>query len=158
MTDDLDPKLREFEAKLRQLRPFVEDSRRQTADGSRFSRYTGIVPRCIAATAATVLALIWLIPQPQPTEQVLHITSQPIPEIADLLPSAVCRPPSPNMRQQLAELLDEMNVAELPTVAKQEYPVVKIVVQTNPPQVVTPMVMPMGEHMRWRVDEDMLIF
>ena len=38
--------------------------------------------------------------------------------------------PSPTMRQQLAELLDEMNVAELPAV-KPEYPVVEIVVQTE---------------------------
>ena len=158
MTDDLPPKLREFEAKLRQLKPFclttenTENARRarRNVPNLRVFREPSVpsVVKIALATAATILALVWLFPQPQPTEQV----SVP------LLPSAVCRLPSPvaadplpssNMRQQLAELLDEMNVAELQTVAKREYPVVEIVVQTNPPQVVTPM----GERIRWRWDE-----
>jgi len=121
MTDELDPKLRELEAKLRRLKPFVGDGRLQTADRSRFSRYTGVVSRYILATAATVLVLVWLFPQKPPTEQVFE----------PLLPSAVCRLPSANMRQQLAELLDEMNVAELPAATKPVYPVVEIVVQTT---------------------------
>jgi len=93
-------------------------------------------------------------------EPVLPIASQTIPDdvIAattdPLLPSAVCRLPSPNMRQQLVQLLDEMNVAELPIVAKREYPVVEIVVQTSPPQIATPTF----ERVRWRVEEEMLMF
>jgi len=165
MTDDLPPKLREFEAKLRQLKPlepsfvpFVEPLRPSWLDFT--TKSTKVSQRAqrriiaVLATAATILAIVWLIPQQQPTEQVIHITSQPIPETAELLPSAISPLPSSNMRQQLAELLDEMNVAELQTVAKREYPVVEIVVQTNPPQIV----MPMGERMRWRWEEEMLIF
>jgi len=58
------------------------------------------------------------------------------------------------MRQQLAALLDEMNVAELPMVAKREYSVVEIVVQTSPSQIATPTF----ERVRWRMEGEMLMF
>ena len=173
MTDELDPKLRELEAKLRRLKPFVGDGRRQTADGSRRKRCGSISaavcgqPSAVLATAATILALVWWFPQQPPTQQGLPIAYQTIldtmtaattdpllPSAVCRLPSSACRLPSPNMRQQLAQLLDEMNVAELPMVAKREYPVVEIVVQTSPP----PMDMPTLERMRWRFDEQMLMF
>jgi len=158
MTDDLDPKLREFEAKLRRLKPLqvgcrppggnVGDSR--PAPGRRIDVPVGyrrpIARRSIAyllTAAVAVLALVCLLPLQQPPEQ----ASEP------LLPSAVSCLPSPSMRQQLAELLDEMNVAELPTV-KPEYPVVEIVVQTTAPQIATPTF----ERIRWRMDEEMLLF
>jgi hypothetical protein len=132
MTDDLDPKLRELEANLRRLKPFRGDGRRQTADRSNFSRYTGVVRRYVLATSAIVLFVVCLIPQREP--QLPEPTVVAIPD--SLLPSAVCplpsdTMPSPTMRQQLTELLAEMNVAELSTVAKVEYPVVEIVVQAE---------------------------
>ena len=135
---------------------FQRSTLAQRVRGRGFRRTAYIV----GATAATILALVWLFPQNQPqsskntvipaipvipaqagiqTEDVLPIFLAPrlrggdeetfVVILASRLPSDTI--PSPTMRQQLAELLDEMNVAELPTVAKQEYPVVEIVVQTS---------------------------
>ena len=159
MTDDLDPKLRELEAKLRQLKPFHGDGRRQTADRSNFSRYTGVVRRYVLATSAIVLFVVCLISQREP-----QLPEPPTVEpmiVANELPSVVCRlpsntMPSPTMRQQLAELLDEMNVAELPMVAKPEYPVVEIVVQDRR-QTADGRPQQRFERTRWRYDEEMLM-
>jgi len=125
MPNDLDPKLRELEAQLRRLKPFRRDGRRQSADSRRLRR----IVAAVITTAATVLILVCLYPQPP----VLPPVFQPIPEsvlvaTTDPLPSAVCRLPSPSMRQQLTELLDEMTVAD-PIAEKQPiYPVVEIAV------------------------------
>jgi len=157
MTDDLDPKLRELEVNLRRLKPFRGDGRRQTADRSNFSRYTGVVRRYVLATSAIVLFVVCLISQREP--QLPEPTVVAIPD--SLLPSAVCRlpsntMPSPTMRQQLAKLLDEMNVAELPMIAKPEYPVVEIVVQERQ-QTADGRPQQRFERTRWRYDEEMLM-
>ena len=175
MTDDLDPKLQELEAKLRRLKPLavgcrppggnVGDSRLRCRVPHTTARRSVAYLRTayiLGATAATILVLVWLLPQNPP---------QPLPPIvepmivANELPSALCRlpsntMPSPTMRQQLAELLDEMNVAELPTV-KPEYPVVEIVVQTESVSRYTGTEngrpQQRFERTRWRYDEEMLM-
>ena len=166
MNDELDPKLREFEAKLRRLKPFCEDGRRleldgsrQTADGSRFfSRYSGVLLRYALPTAAAiVLAVVYLIPQPHPAVCRLPTADFNPPSAVNNEPStvfhppsAVCRLPSATLRQQLAQLLDEMTVANPVAETKPEYQVVEIVVCNSPaPRVVAPS---FGQ-MRFRGDE-----
>jgi len=186
MTDELDPKLRELEAKLRQLKPLEVDCRPPLGKPTRrplspweragvrafpatntphpnplplgegtknesLSGGEGTWMRAgyaLLATAATILVIVSLIPkQPQPVVFPPPIEPLVIAEAANPLPS-------PNIRQQLAELFDEMNVADLPAVAKREYPVVEIVVQTTPPRIIKPTF----ERVRWRVEEEMLMF
>ena len=135
----------------------------------------------LSAIAATILALVWLFPQNQPqpqspkntvipaqagiqTEDVLPLFLAPrlrggdeetfVVILASRLPSNTM--PSPTMRQQLAELLDEMNVAELPMIAKPEYPVVEIVVQERQ-QTADGRPQQRFERTRWRYDEEMLM-
>jgi hypothetical protein len=109
---------------------------------------------------ATVLALVCLFSQPQPL---------PIPPVVELtfvvdpLPSAVCRLPSPSIRQQLAELLDEMTVADPIAEKKPVYPVVEIAVcgEGVRRQELGDRSLEAGvrrwEHTRWRL-EDLTMF
>ena len=133
----------------------------------------------LGATATTILALVWLFPQNQPQSSkntvipaIPVIPAQAGIQTEDVLPLFLAprlrggdeekfvailasRSPSPTMRQQLAELLDEMNVAELPTV-KPEYPVVEIVVQERQ-QTADGRQQQRFERTRWRYDEEMFM-
>jgi hypothetical protein len=112
MTDD-------FESKLRRLKPFRGDGRRQTADGRRFRR----IAYALVAVAATVLVIVCLIPQ---QEKLQNAKTTVIPAKAGIQTLDVV---SPKMRQQLAQLLDEMSVANPIAEEKPVYPVVEIAVR-----------------------------
>jgi len=109
MTDELPPELRDFETKLRQLRPL-----NVSAPLVRRSRQWKRLAASLWATAATILAIVCLIPQRQP---------QPLP------PQCY-----PVMQQQLADLLGEMHIADAVPKKKPVYPVVEIAVNDAPPQ------------------------
>ena len=117
MTDELDPKLQELESQLRRLKPARRDGRRQTADGRRLRR----IIYALVTTAALAFVVVFQIQQPREPATVS-------PVITDSLPSAVCRLPSNSLRQQLAELLDEMTVADSIAEKQPVYPVVEIAV------------------------------
>jgi len=142
MTDELDPKLRELEAKLRQLKPTVAFD--DTVAGSRLSssrlpsirrhsrRLSAAVCRLLSAVslaAVTVLAVVCLIPQRQPQPTVLPVLPPKVEPVA--LANAVPQrqPTFSTMRQQFTQLLDEMHVANLPAEKKPVYPVIEIVVR-----------------------------
>ena len=135
MTDELDPKLREFEAKLRRLKPYSADGRRQTADGRRQfvgGRRRKFVVVCVAA--AIVLLVICLIPVLLPPSNPPSAVSSADYRLPSAVSSADCHLPSQSLRQQLVQLLDEMNVANPIAETKPEYPVVEIVVCDSPIQ------------------------
>ena len=128
MTDDLDPKLRDFESKLRRLKPLSRDGRRQTADGSRFRRHSRVFRRYILATAVTVLAIVCLLPQrqPQPSPVSSPMTGEPVAPV--VLVAVSVSEKLPTMRQQLTQLLGEIDVADAVPEKPPVYPVVEIAV------------------------------
>ena len=150
MTDELDPKLRELEAKLRRLKPATANVQRHR----RHSRWLPSVAVCrllsaVSLTATTVLVLVCLIPQRQPTVTVSVVESV---AVADPVPQYQAA--FPTMRQQLTQLLDEMDVADQSAAKTPEYPVIEIVVRNSPAQqsVVPPF-------RRWRWEEyDLIMF
>jgi len=157
MTDELDPKLQDFEAKLRRMKPLesekvgclppggnVGDSRLWSGERppnfqcgvphATARRSVAYQPVCVLVAAAAVLAIICLIPQPNTiplTPPASNLQSEP----SSLQPPAS----SLALRQQLALLLDEMAVANPVAETKPEYPVVEIVVCDSPlPRNVAP--------------------
>ena len=159
MTTELDPKLREFETKLRQLKPLAVASRNEqqpiraatgrsrlqsqpsgcgsdslSSPGGRRPIYRIAAYALATATAATVI--VWLTPQPQPLPVLPQVepTIVAVVAVPTPLPTA-----SPTMRQQLAALLDEMNVADPIAETKPVYPVVEIVVCDAPPKATVPL-------------------
>ncbi|MCL2004944.1 MAG: hypothetical protein FWG73_02160 [Planctomycetaceae bacterium] len=126
MTDELNPKLREFEAKLRQLKPLdVVRCAKRTADCRRPSFRPRIAAYALA-TATLAILVVCLLPQPQPVqtqfEPAVVLATAP-----QALPTT-----SPSIRQQFAQLLDELYVANSIAAAKPSYPVVEIVVCDAP--------------------------
>ena len=132
MTDKLDPKLQEFEAKLRRLKP-LDVSRQKRGWSAAQSPGSGAyrIAAYALAAATAAMVIVWLTPQPQP----LLV----LPQIEPTVVAAVTVPKpltttSPTMRQQLAALLDEMNVADPIAETKPVYSVVEIVVCNAPPK------------------------
>jgi hypothetical protein len=122
MTAELDPKLRDFEAKLRRLKPLA--SRSGVPAKWTLAKFAAVcrLPSAVCAAAVILLAIVCLIPRQQP---------QPVPPMVELaIPVAVktVSEELPTMRQQLAQLLDEMNVADAVPEKKPVYPVVEIAV------------------------------
>jgi len=130
MNDELNPKLREFEEKLRRLKPLDVASLRLKTGVPAKCRWERAVRPIVYAllTTAAALVIVCLIPQPH-TE---HIAPpRPTPQASRSTPYAF-----PTMRQQLAQLFDEMNVAAPIAETKPEYRVVEIVVCDAPPTAI----------------------
>jgi antitoxin (DNA-binding transcriptional repressor) of toxin-antitoxin stability system len=122
MTEDLDPKLQEFESKLRRLKPLECESLRplrlcgKNKNYRRGAKYAkGAAWFC--ATAIAVLVIVCLIPEPQSV----------VPKVEQIV---VNEPPitPPTIRQQLTQMIDEMYAGVPITDTKPVYPVVEIVV------------------------------
>ena len=122
MNDELNPKLREFEAKLRKLRPldvsppFCRPPRRRNV----------YVLAAASTVAAVVLAVVCLVPPPK---EPVSLPSPPQIEPA----VAVVPAKGLTIRQQLTQLLGEMNIATPIAEKRPEYPVVEIAVCNAPP-------------------------
>gem|GEM_PF-2098214 len=166
MTDKLDPKLQEFEAKLRRLKPLdvarykkvgcrppggnVRYSARDTEHassrlsptqppGGRLPTYR-IAAYALATAAMAIVVIVWLTPQPQPLSVLPQIEPTIVTVVTVSKPFQTTSPiTSPTMRQQLAELLDEMNVSDPIAEEKPNYPVVEIVVCDAPPKPTMPL-------------------
>ncbi len=133
MNDELDPKLQEFEAKLRRLKPYsVPPPSRPPRDWKRMIVYA-------LATTTTAIAIVCMTSPQEPGGIQEPGVSAPgcvvfskVPTIRGLTPPALemLTPPAlaPTMRQQLQLLLDEMEVAHPVAERKPEYSVVEIAI------------------------------
>ena len=166
MTTELDPKLRKFEAKLRQLKP-LDVARHSRASGNPDNRLCSLDSRLrgndgvfahywhriagyvLATTVTAVLVIVWFTPQPQPLPPHVEPTIVAVVAVPQSFPTT-----SPTMRQQLAALLDEMNVANPIAETKPVYPVVEIVVCDAPPKATVPVP---RERVRFRGAEQALL-
>jgi len=146
MNDELDPKLQEFEAKLRRLKPLtVAGSVSDRLERPKTGRLRSRLLFGVLVTAAIVLIVICLIPPSEPLP-----VSSPLPPPVE--PVVIAPKPFPTMRQQLGQLLDEMRVAKGPEEKQAEYPVVEIAVCNSPVSTVNPPF----ERTRWRIEEQLM--
>lgn len=145
MNDELDPKLQEFEAKLRRLKPYsVPPPSRPPRDWKRMIVYA-------LATTATAL-IVWLATSPQEPGAFSEPGASPPGDVALSRGSALrgLTPPARSMREQLKQLLDEMDVADPVAEKKPKYPVIEIAVSDAPPKE---NISPPFERLRLRFDE-----
>ena len=141
MTEKLNPKLQEFEAKLRQLKPLNTSIPLQRP--SRFYRFHNWHRIAACVLAITAIVIVWLTPRPQPLPV--------LPQIEPTVVAAVAIPkPFPTVRQQFAQLLDEMNVADPIAEMKPVYSVIEIVVCNTLPEPIAPLPI---ERLRFRMLE-----
>ncbi len=141
MTDELDPKLREFETRLRRLKPYCVSPSRPPRDWKR-------IIACTLATTATALAIVCMTPTSQDPSGAPSggIASSKVPLHQGLTPPA----PASTMRQQLTRLLAEMDVTNPVAERKPEYPVIEIAVNDAPPKE---NISPPFERLRLRFDD-----
>ena len=99
-----------------------------------------IAAYALATAAMAIVVIVWLTPQPQPLSVLPQIEPTIVTVVTVSKPFQTTSPiTSPTMRQQLAELLDEMNVSDPIAEEKPNYPVVEIVVCDAPPKPTMPL-------------------
>ena len=127
MTDELDPKLREFEAKLRRLKPLKPGIALCYIPGSLFSRYAyDSLKLLLPLTAASLLVSVWFF-MPDVVKNEAEIPLEVA--VVEMMkpPRSISPPVFPTVWQMSIEILEEIQPAT-PRKMVPDYPVIELTV------------------------------